>query len=316
MRRLASLIAALLLCVLLGACGQAGSSTTLTGGPSSTPQATATPTQPSVPSPIITSDPCEASGSNGSTSGAYVKIGDLLVSQVALVGTSYPSKMLPDDTAQKPLQLPDGQNLQNNFPSSPPTNPYVDEKQDGGYDFVVCNTSAAQSHVIQGVTVAIASFTAYTGQLNSWQFCDGFYTRAHGVFSGGCGGYFPYDEGLHAGFAPTDGPGASVSATQTSSGNGAEPSGTSVTPLPATLAPGKELVFLVGATLPSAPGRYGLLFSLTADNQPAAPISITTPALFAPVAHKWTGPACDTSAMLAQIPTAANPITYWICPGQ
>lgn len=37
--------------------------------------------------------------------------------------------------------------------------------------------------------------------------------------------------------------------------------------------------------------------------------------LLAPVAHKWTGPACEKPVMLAQIPTAVtNPPTRYICP--
>ena len=38
------------------------------------------------------------------------------------------------------------------------------------------------------------------------------------------------------------------------------------------------------------------------------------PYLAGPIAHSFTGAACNSPAMLAQIPPATTPETYYICP--
>ena len=293
------------LCTLLAACGTPSVSGGghLDGATLATPTATSLPT--ATPAPQIatppTSGPCAAFASHG---GTYVQIGDLIVTAPGF-GIDYPAKMLPDGTPLKPLQLASQEPAQD-FTSSPPTNPSMRDGG-GGYAISMCNTSQNQSHTINSVTVTVASFTPYTGQLSSWQFCDGNYSRANGAFYGGCGGGIAFDEALHATFAASATTGASATATQVATGEGAGP-------LPVSLAPGKTLDIVIGLTVPTAPGQYAFALSLAQDSAAPALVGTTQAALFAPIAHKWTGQACTTPAMLAQIPTATSPVTYWICP--
>lgn len=306
MRKTLPIFIIMALCALLGACGATSSGGTLGSTMLATPTATSQPTPTTAP-PIATpptSGPCAAFASHPSNGGPFVQIGDLIVTSPGL-GIDYPAKMLPDGTPLKPLQLA-SQDQGQDFTTSPPTNPSMRDGG-GGYAIAMCNTSPSQSHTINSVTVSIAAFTAYTSQLSSWQYCDGNYSRAHGPFSGGCGGGMAFDEALHATFAANATTGASVTATQVSTGPG-------VQPLPVTLAPGKTLTIVIGLTVPTAPGQYAFAFSLAQDAAAPALVGSAQPALFAPIAHKWTGPACTTSTMLAQIPTATDPVTYWICP--
>lgn len=294
-----------MLCLLLVACGTsgaqtAGASTTATATVTSQPTATLAPQIATPP----TSGPCADFASHPPSGGQFVQIGDLIVTPPGF-GIDYPAKMVPAGTPLKPLQLV-SQQPGDNFTSSPPTNPSMRDSG-GGYAFAMCNTSQSQSHTINGVTVAIAAFTAHSGQLNSWQFCDGNYSRAHGAFYGGCGGGIAFDEALHATFAPSATTGASATATQVGTSGGAQP-------LPVTLAPGKTLDIVIGLTVPTAPGQYAFAFSLSQDGAAPSLVGTAQPTLFAPIAHKWTGQACTDPAMLAQIPTATDPVTYWICP--
>ena len=294
-----------MLCLLLAACGASG---TTSAGADTTPTASATPQPTATTAPPIatppTSGPCADFASHPPSGGQFVQIGDLIVTPPGF-GIDYPAKMLPDGTPLKPLQLT-SQEPDQDFTSSPPTNPSMQDSG-GGYQFAMCNMSPSQSHTINGVTVSIASFNAYSGQLSSWQFCDGNYSRAHGAFYGGCGGGIAFDEALHASFAPNATTGASATATQVGTGPG-------VQPLPVTLAPGKTLAIVIGLTVPTAPGQYAFAFSLAQDSAAPALVGTAQPTLFAPIAHKWTGQACTKPDMLAQIPTATDPVTYWICP--
>ena len=299
---------AAMLCLLLVACGasgtpSAGAATTAT---TATPTATLQPTPTTAPQIATppTSGPCASFASHPPSGGQFVQIGDLIVTAPGF-GIDYPAKMLPEGTPLKPLQLA-SQQPGEDFTSSPPTNPSMHDSG-GGYAISMCNTSQSQSHTINGVMVSFASFTPYTGQLSSWQYCDGNYSRAHGAFYGGCGGGIAFDEALHAAFAANATTGASVTATQVATGEGAGP-------LPVSLAPGKTLDIVIGLTVPTASGQYAFAFSLAQDGAAPALVGTTQPALFAPIAHKWTGQACTAPNMLAQIPTATDPVTYWICP--
>lgn len=295
-----------MLCLLLAACGTSG--TPSAGATTSTVTATTLPSPTATATPQIatppTSGPCAAFASHPPGAGQFVQIGDLIVTPPGF-GIDYPAKMLPDGTPLKPLQLASQEPAQD-FTTSPPTNPSMHDGG-GGYAISLCNASQSQSHTINSVAVSIASLTPYTGQLSSWQYCDGNYSRAHGAFYGGCGGGFAFDEALHATFAANATTGASTTATQVATGPG-------VQPLPVTLTPGKTLDIVIGLTVPTAPGQYAFAFSLSQDGAAPALVGSAQPALFAPIAHKWTGQACTTPDMLAQIPTATDPVTYWICP--
>jgi hypothetical protein len=81
--------------------------------------------------------------------------------------------------------------------------------------------------------------------------------------------------------------------------------------LPFTLNPGKSVTLSLGMDTPPI-GTYTFAFGFTFDG--ASPIySANSPhTLLAPVAHKWTGTACQQPALEAQI-TPTNPETYYIC---
>ena len=297
--------------LLLAGCGasSAGASTS----PTLTPTATSAPTPVPTVDLAMLSGPCAPDTGNARDTTPRYQIGDLIVTEARL-SLAYPAQQLPDGTPLAPLKLTSGVGLSSEFPDSPPVNPQLKEKP-SGYAFLVCNNAPTQTHVIQGVSVRIASTTPYGGQLNSWQFCDGYFARPQGTSFGGCGGAASYEEYLHATFPADAGPGDAVAAAQTGTGTNPAPGATQASPLPATLAPGKRLSFDIGITAPTAPGRYGFAFGLAVDDQPPAFFSTAQPVLLAPVVHKWTGKACEAPAMQAQIPQAVtDPPTMYICP--
>jgi hypothetical protein len=278
--------------------------------PAPTLAPTATPAPTAIPTANLTAgQPCAPGPHDTHT---YYQLGDLVVRQIGF-GLAYPSQQLPDGTPLAPLKLTNNV-VNNEFPGSPAVNPHLQEPG-GGFTFAVCNASATQSHVLQSISVKIQSATPYTGQLSSWQFCDGDYARPGPAFFGGCGGGYAGDEYLHATFAADAGAGASVVAAQT--GTGATPvfGSQNAPPLPLTLPFGKFVEINVGLTAPTAPATYTFSFGVAVDGATPVYFSDSQPTLLAPVAHKWTGPACEQPAMLAQIPTAVtNPPTRYICP--
>lgn len=286
--------------------------------PPATSATTPAPTATNAPTPVPTADlstlsgPCAPASGSQATTVPHYQIGDLIITEARL-SLAYPAQQLPDGTPLQPLQLP-SQNLNAEFPDSPPVNPHLKENA-SGYQFLVCNNAPTQAHVIQSVSVRIASFTPYGGQLNAWQFCDGTFVRPHGANAGGCGGYAYFDEYLHATFPADARASVAVAAAQTSTGTAPVPGATPAAPLPVTLAPGQSLSFDIGLTPPTTPGLYAFAFGLSVDDQSPAFFSTAQPVLLAPVAHKWTGPACEAPAMQAQIPqTVTNPPTQYICP--
>ncbi len=84
--------------------------------------------------------------------------------------------------------------------------------------------------------------------------------------------------------------------------------------MPAAIGPNKSIGLAVAINGLTSQGIYELRFGLSVDG--AAP-SVVTPAgdpfLIAPAATLWTGAACTTPAMQAQI-TASTQETYYICP--
>ena len=270
------------------------------GQPTATIQPTNTPPPPTpthvTPNGAITSGhPCSADTS-GQTS--YVSIGDLKVSQVKFA-LAYPANALTGNLdPSKPYQLAD--NLPN--PPNPPVNP------NASYSLTICNTSSTASHVIRGLTVRIAAFSAYSGSLNTYMFCDPYYQRPIGVTGGGCGGGTSLDEQLQAGFAANAPTGAQVTTTNTA----AAP--TDTPPLPVSLGPRQMLIIGLSVTPPTAPGTYTFAFGLNYDSMTSAPISTMQPTLFDSAAVKWTGQNCTKPAMLSQIPTSDTTNKYVCAP--
>lgn len=262
--------------------------------PAATPTATITPTATAAPSVVNAGHPCSSDNSGQTT---YVTIGDLKVSQ-ARFSLAYPAGELPANLdSTKPYLLPDNAPGQSSLPVNPSTS------QGSGYFLTICNTSGTTSHVIRGLTVGITAFTAFSGSLNTFAGCDGWYQRPGGLTGGGCGGGASLDERLQASFAAGAATGARVTTTQVGTGNaGSNPNNQDTPPLPVSLGAGQMLVIGVGVTPPSAPGAYTFAFALNYDDATAAPISTMQPTLFDSAAVKWTGQNCEAPALLSQIP--------------
>ena len=308
MRKLLLVCIPLLLVALLSGCGESTvtrSGPHITGSPSATagsPTATATPAV--TPAMLGAGNQCNPNlyGYNNP-----VVMGDLHVTK-AIFEFSWPSYELPATLdASKPFPLP--ANIPDYSGATgpvPPVNPTVSDTF--GYALDICNTSRTTSHVIKAITVSIAAFTPYSGQLNSWNTCTPAYQRPNGVIGGGCGGGSAEGEGLHATFASNASAGAQVTAAQVSTGT--DENGGHVPPLPIKLGPDQRIRINLGLTPPTAQGSYTFTFSLSYDNTPAATISTMPPTLFDSAAVEWSGSNCAAPTLLAQIPTSDTQNRY------
>ncbi|HEX9413281.1 MAG TPA: hypothetical protein VF916_07235, partial [Ktedonobacterales bacterium] len=213
----------------------------------------------------------------------------------------------------KPLQIPDPSDqtaLNAQIPASPAVNPVMEGS--GGFLVDICNASTTTSHLIAGGILKISSFTPVVDGVNTWNICDGVFTRSvpSGVTLFGCGGTITFDEDLRVTFPPQAGAGSQATAVQVGSAN---PS-TGFGPLPVMLQPGKAITLHLSVTVPQAPGFYLFAFSVAADHAQLPFIPAGSATLFAPVAHKFTGAACLSPLMQQQIPPATTPATFFICP--
>lgn len=276
-----------------------------TGGPGGHPTATATNTATATATntataPVASAAQLAACGFQASQT-AYDLGNGLIVAPS--IGLSYPAFQLPEGTPLKPFKVsanPSGQ-----FPQSPLVNP---DLHGGGLSFTACNIGQ-QPAAVRGVKIRIESFTAYSGQLNSWNPCDGMYSGPNTAGSGGCGGGAANDEVVQATFGAHDGAGTVVNAAQTS--------GT----MPFTLPVRNTASGISGLTLikievtpPTTPGTYTFGLGLVTQQSETAFAPAPGPMLLAPVAHKWDGQACQAPNMASQIPPETTPPTYYICP--
>jgi hypothetical protein len=264
--------------------GTAAPTAPSSGASAGQPSATAAP-GPGAPTGFAGA-PCtaEAFTTHGET---VAHLGDILLGQLDF-NSGYPGYVLPDDLRLAPYQI--GGDAIGSLPDlSNPAN---------GVAFKLCNASATQAHVISAIAIRIDSFSGYAGHLNEIRLCAPVFSQ-QGMRGGGCGGGFPFDVTLAAAFAANASTGDVAAAGFT----------------PITLSPGEEIVVGVTLTLPTTPGTYAFRGGIGLDGgaitYPAAP---STPALYAPVAHEWSGQNCTRPDMLAQIPPATIPPTYFICP--
>jgi hypothetical protein len=278
--------------LLLAGCGQATAAQRAPAALASTPTPTAA-------TPACSANPGEASAT---------RQGDLLVS--ASLGINAPARKLPAGTPLQPLQIPNPNDmaaLNSQIPVSPPVNLGLERPSELLID--VCNASTTKAHLIEGGTLQIASFTPVAGSIDTWNACDGFFTRSvpSGV-TGQCGGTNVFDEALDVTFPQGAGTGFAQAAVFVA----ASPTGFG--PLPVTLAPGKVIVLHLSITVPQAQGLYAFAFSLMADHAQLAFIPAQSPTLFPRGAHKFTGAACLTPPMQQQIPLQVTPALFFICP--
>ena len=242
------------------------------------------------------------------------RIGDMLI-RAGYVGNG--SRKLAGDTPHQPLQLPDPNDtaaMAERFPVEPVVNPI----NGGGFAFTLCNASPTQSHEVEGVKLRINQFTAYSGPVQTWNTCDGYYTRSvpQGIVGTGCSVAIQWDERMRVGLAAKAAAGTEETVTWVSAGT--QPTdasrNTPFGPLPATVPPGQSMVVFMQSNLPVAAGTYEFAVAPIVDHRPLPFAPIGEPAIFSPGGLKWTGAACRTASMQRQIPQATTPPSFYICP--
>jgi hypothetical protein len=285
--------------LLLSGCGASSavggktaaiSTATPTVAPTATNQPIVTPPPAPISAQSIETAGCPPVQTSAGTAVNFVGAGGVVVSPPARA-LDYPSELMPSNVPNAPYQIP--ASAVNTFAPNPPVNPSLST----GYFIEICNQSGV-AHTLTSMQVVIASFTPSSGPVNVWQMCDnGVYDAATKHSSGGCGG------GVG---------GTLLSSTFTSNSTGASAPVDGLN-WPATIDAHKAIAFYVGVNGLTSQGTYLLSFSLSVDG--ATPTTLAPsdgPFLIAPSAKVWTGTACQTPVMLAQIP-AATQDTYYVC---
>jgi hypothetical protein len=292
--------AVVLVCLLLAGCGGAAA------GQTSTPTATLPSTPSPTPAllPTVTADQFHAVCSSGQGFGSIYQSGDFYIA-VSLIGLDYPAAKLPDGVPLAPFKLPSDAGELHGLPQSPEVNP---ELEHTGVMVEFCNGAKGAAHRVEGVSARIDRFTPYTGDLNSWQFCDGFYVNGK-TNGGGCGGHFFADEYLHATFPPTAGAGATQAANFVKV---VSEDPTPPPPLPFNLASGQSVLLEVAITAPTAPGTYGFSFSVGVDGAHLPYAALPDELLLDSAARKWSGDACTVPVMQDELPAGST--DSYICP--
>lgn len=285
------------------------------GATTADPSSTATTALPTaIPSSTPTLDASRLAACGLHSPSGVVSLGDLLVTGPGLTNIASPARKLPDGTPLAPFHLASGEALNTQLPLDPAVNPNMTAGS-GGYWLSVCNSSPTTSHVVQGVSVRIESATPYSGELDAWNVCDGSYDAAtKQAGQAGCGGGFCANETLKATFdATTAGADASIKSVGSDKDFAGGCGPVVFGPLPVSLTPHQAIFINIGVVMPSTPVTYTFAFGVAQDSAAPSYLPASRPALLAPITHKWTGTACASSAMQAQIPPASSP-TYYICP--
>lgn len=203
----------------------------------------------------------------------------------------YPSELMPNNTPNAPYQI--AASAVKHYAPNPPVNPSLAT----GYSFTICNETST-THSLTSMRINIASFSARSGAVTVWNICDGPYNAATKAGMGGCGG--GYGGTRLAASLPHDSTGTSASVT------GAI--------WPAKIGPNKSIEFVVAVNGLTSQGMFALSFGMSIDG--ATPTTVAPgdgSFLIAPSTTVWTGTACQTAAMQAQIPPASQD-TYYVCP--
>jgi hypothetical protein len=304
-------MAALMLFLALSGCGASSPTGRLTAAISTaTPTIAPTATNQPLPSPLpasaqsVEQPGCPAVGV-GSVPPQYTTVDGLKVSiPQRWASLDIQGELLPNNLPAAPYKVPltasQAQDI-STFHPSPAVNPSLDS----GYAVEVCNvTSTAET--VTNLSVTIASFTPSSGPVTMWHLCqDGPYDADTKTDTPGCGGSAGQAD-LLAATLPGDSTGASAPATLGANGGGPVP--------PFAIDPNQAIVLVVTVNGLTRQGTYALSFGLSIDGVvPTTLAPSDGPFLIAPSATVWTGTACQTPAMLAQIP-AATQDTYYVCP--
>jgi hypothetical protein len=312
-RRTGAVLALVVICAAVAGCGASPSTSSRASATATATALSSATSQPTVDPAALTRCPDQQE-----TPSDVYQAGDFLISK-PLSSLTGPAVRLPDQTPLKPLQVP--LPVSNNalgpgqFAGAALANPGILSGSTRQIAFValLCNDSASQAHVLQSVSVRIADFAPFPGQILAWPYCDMAFSRQHpNVYTGGCGGGYATEEQVQATFASGAQTGTTVLATQTGYDD-ASP-GVDATPLPLTIAAGKGIAVEVVVAMPDMQGTYTFSIGFQIDGAPTTYGPPTDTLIAAPVAHTFTGASCNTSTMLAQIPPATTPETYYICP--
>lgn len=297
-------VAALTLSMLLSGCG-AGSTTT-SGQRAVIRTATAVATR----TPTPTQAPYVAGQSAGCPSVAsqpvppqYRTVAGLKIS-IPQRWADYPNEAMPSNAPNAPYQVPltaSEATQPGVFQPHPPVNPSLAT----GYGIQICNQTS-ESHTITSLSVSIASFVPSSGPVTIWHLCgDGPYNAATKQTTTGCGGGMGDVNWLTATFS-SDSTGATAPAIGKGVPYGETP--------PFVIKPNTSRQVLIAVNGLTSQGTYALTFGMSVDG--AAPTMVDPSDgsfLIAPAAVVWTGTACRSPAMQAQIP-AATQDTYYVCP--
>ncbi|HEX9036823.1 MAG TPA: hypothetical protein VF808_07510 [Ktedonobacterales bacterium] len=289
-------VAALILLSPLAGCG--GATAANTGQESAPP--TPPPAATTTPAPTATPYPAQLTASAGcpvaltETQPSYTVEGGLNIS-TPMRANSYPSELLPSGAPNAPYKLP------NSAVATFAPNPQVNPSLVPGYFVQLCNKTSA-SHRLTGVRVTLASFTPRAGTLAIWTNCgNGPYDAATKSTPTGCGGGAGGAPFLWA-TLPNDVSGASMDVS------GAI--------WPVTIGPNQSVAFFINVEGFTRQGLYALSFTFHIDGGAPSGPPVTpaeSPFIIAPSAQLWTGIACKTPAMRAQIPPSAQD-AYYVCP--
>lgn len=293
------------LAVLLAGCGSVTTQVSATSTATVAPTATPTPRPPATVTYEQFRAACPSSNGQGNTLGRTYQFGDLFVA-VSLTNISYPAAKLPDGVPLAPYKLAPGTDQFRGLPATPEVNPDIART---GIFIEVCNAAATASHRIEGVDARIDRFVPFSGALNSWQFCAGWYANGQ-ASGGGCGGGYQAGELLQAAFSANASAGATTTASFVKAGQDLD--GATLPPLPLTRKPRQSVLMVLSLTAPTAPGTYNFAFSLTVDGAKTPFAPLADDLLLDSAARAWGGDACATPAMQAQIPAGST--DSYICP--
>lgn len=296
--------------VLGGALVGCGSSSSAPEGAVTAPTATATmlPTVTPTTAPTATIPPTSTTTANGAitehpgcspdgrSSTQFVTVGVLRISRPQRA-MDYPSDLIPSSQPNSPFKVqPNG--------TYPLVNPSL--YGDSGYAVEVCNPTSTP-HTLSSVSVSIANFSPNSGTVNEFSTCGNFFdAKLWTTTGGGCGGAFIVDGWLEA-TLPSDSTGASAAATVPADATRGENP-------PITIAPNSSVSLAIEVVGFNSQGTYSLSVDVSTDGGNATALTPVDGAVFmAPHAVRWSGSACETSAMEAQIPHATQDVEY-VCP--
>jgi hypothetical protein len=168
-----------------------------------------------------------------------------------------------------------------------------------GFILTVCNASKTTAHQLTSFSAKIASLAPYSGQLNTLNGCAFLYSRAGG-YGGECASGFQPDVETKIVFASNATAGATA---------------TWAPATPAVVPPGQHRDVVYFMTPPSGTLKLTFQLGISVDAGAVAyPFAATQTEIIAPIARKWDGQTCTSTAMQAQIP-ASSPIgIYYVCP--